>query len=43
MADLLVVRLQALYNARDAKVVVPLGAVQRPERKNTTSDKKVTL
>lgn len=33
MADLLVVRLQALYNTRDAEVVVPFGAVQRPERK----------
>lgn len=30
--DLLVVRLQALYDARDAEVVVGLGAVQRPGR-----------
>lgn len=32
ITDLLVVRLQTLYNARDAKVVVSLGAVQRPEK-----------
>lgn len=30
MADLLIVWLQALDDTRDAKVVVPLGTVQRP-------------
>lgn len=33
IADLLIVRLQAFDDARDAKVVVSLGTVQRPERK----------
>lgn len=32
MADLLIVRLQALDNTGDAKVVVSLGTVQRPGR-----------
>lgn len=33
MAHLLVVRFQALDDTRHAELVVPLGAVQRPERK----------
>lgn len=40
MVDLLVVRLQALDNTRDAKVVVVFGAVQRPDRK---TDKAATF
>lgn len=40
MADLLVVRLQALDNTRDAKVVVVFGAVQRPDRE---TDKAATV
>ena len=40
MADLLVVRLQALDNTRDAKVVVPLGAVQRPDGAKQTQQHK---
>lgn len=36
MADLLVVRLQAFDDTGDAKVVVSLCTVQRPERQNTS-------
>lgn len=31
-SDLVVVRLQALYHTRDAKLIVPLGAVQCPKK-----------
>lgn len=40
MADLLVVRLQALDDTGDAKVVVSLCTVQRPERQNTSVQRR---
>lgn len=43
MADLLIVRLQALDDTRDAKVIVPLGAVQCPERKTQLQTLTVIL